>query len=157
MSTTHATTAAAGATTQTQSGTTSAQNAKGENFEFPKPKKKFVPRQQTGQKKSKKQSAAEEAGAREPLHHLAHGVAGDGPTSVNVSDDGIRAEVHIGRSDRGRTLAGALLAQGSVSVSASYIVCAVRGRRRHRTAEKAAEWQSAFDRVNGFKDLTIVD
>src|SRR5687767_5288464 len=44
----------------------SAQNAKGEPFEFPKPKKKFVKREAApGGKKSKKQAATEEAPAPE--------------------------------------------------------------------------------------------
>ena len=38
-----------------------AQNLKGETFEFPKPKKKFVPREGGPGKKSKKQAAAEPA------------------------------------------------------------------------------------------------
>ena len=40
-----------------------AQNAKGATFEFPKPKKKFVPREGGPGKKSKKAAAAEEAPA----------------------------------------------------------------------------------------------
>jgi large subunit ribosomal protein L15 len=47
----------------TQAGGT-AQNLKGEAFAFPKPKKKFVPRE-GGAKKSKKAAAAEEAPAAE--------------------------------------------------------------------------------------------
>ena len=47
----------------TQAGGT-AQNLKGEAFEFPKPKKKFVPRE-GGPKKSKKAQASEEAPAGE--------------------------------------------------------------------------------------------
>src|SRR5205823_462178 len=43
-----------------------AQNLKGEAFEFPKPKKKFVPREGGPGKKSKKQAVAPEAAAPAP-------------------------------------------------------------------------------------------